>query len=325
MGNPAPNVQSVGAVATGTFLATVEVGSVEAAELLVKRGFQPALLNFAHGYNCGGGFEHAGGSQEEDIFRKTSLFLSIWPHRCSDDGPGVRKRWMWIGDYDKDLPRKEPFYPHAECGGIYSPYVGVVRKRNEATTCENLTTFSVITAAAQHVGREGPFKPKLLLEKARTVLWMAASQGHDSVVLGAFGCGCFSNPPNVVAETFRKLLSSGGEFENIFRMVVFGITGGPGNIRPFAERFPMLKAEALPSSDRLLLMRIGANANKADAQGMDAECTGDPGVSMSGLISEDEDADVELLYQTITGQETDAERDVVYKELDTEDRNSFPV
>ena len=31
-----------------------------------------AVLNFAHGYNCGGGFEHAAGSQEEAIFRSTS-------------------------------------------------------------------------------------------------------------------------------------------------------------------------------------------------------------------------------------------------------------
>merc|ERR1719265_1022052 len=83
----------------------MDMGSVDAVELLCKQGFRPALLNFAHGYNCGGGFEHAGGSQEEDIFRKTSLFLSLWPHRRSDDGPCVLKRGMWIVDYNEDLPR----------------------------------------------------------------------------------------------------------------------------------------------------------------------------------------------------------------------------
>merc|ERR1719454_2420976 len=107
---------------------SIGLGSVEASVLLTERGWSAALLNFAHGYNCGGGFEHAGGSQEEDIFRKTSLFLSLWPHRRVDDGPGVLKRGMWIGDYDEPLPRKEAFYPHTECGGVYSPHVRIVRK-----------------------------------------------------------------------------------------------------------------------------------------------------------------------------------------------------
>merc|ERR1719454_1993052 len=105
---------------------SIGLGSVEASVLLTERGWSAALLNFAHGYNCGGGFEHSGGSQEEDIFRKTSVFLSLWPHRRSDDGPGVLKRGLWIGDYDADLPRKEPYYGHSDAGGIYSPHVGVV-------------------------------------------------------------------------------------------------------------------------------------------------------------------------------------------------------
>merc|ERR1712008_140068 len=103
------------------------------------------------------------------------------------------------------------------------------------------------------------------------------------VVLGAFGCGYFNNPPNVVAETFRKLLSSGGEFENVFRMVVFGITGGRHNLRPFAERFPLLTAETLPSSERLLLMPLSANATRANGQGIDEECTEDLDVPLQGL------------------------------------------
>merc|ERR1719174_435753 len=106
---------------------TLDLDSIDAAVALCEHGFRPAVLNFAHGYNCGGGFEHASGSQEEDIFRKTSIFLSLWPHRRVDDGPGVLKRGHWIGSFDEVLPRKAAFYPHAECGGIYSPHVRVVR------------------------------------------------------------------------------------------------------------------------------------------------------------------------------------------------------
>lgn len=235
-------------------LVTIEKGSVETAALLCERGYRPALLSFAHGYNCGGGFEHAGGSQEEDIFRKTSLFLSLWPHRRSDDGPGVLRRGLWIGEFDEALTRKEPFYPHTDCGGIYSPHVSVVRdlisrRLVDAKSCESFQTFSVLTVAAQDVGFDPPFKHKLLVQKARTVLWMAASHGHDSVVLGAFGCGYFNNPPDAVAGAFEQLLGSGGEFENVFRVVAFGVIGG--NRESFAKRFPVVTQGDLPSARRI--------------------------------------------------------------------------
>ncbi|CAK9038453.1 unnamed protein product [Durusdinium trenchii] len=88
-------------------LVTFEGDTVSCARLLANSGLRVAMLNFAHGYNCGGGFEHAGGSQEEAIFRATSVFLSLWPHRRKDDGPGILKRGHWIGDFDEQLPRKE--------------------------------------------------------------------------------------------------------------------------------------------------------------------------------------------------------------------------
>lgn len=244
MQNPAPQIaQEATRSRAPTNIMTLANGSVEAAERLAKQGFRPALLNFAHGYNCGGGFEHASGSQEEDIFRKTSLFLSLWPHRRSDDGPGVRRRGMWIGDYDEELPRKEPYYEHTECGGIYSPHVCVVRDTSrggqllDPSSSKDLPTFAVLTVAAQNVMMERPFKPKLLMQKARTILWLAASRGHDSIVLGAFGCGYFNNPADCVAETFDILLRPGGEFANVFHTVVFAVI--LGNRLPFVKRFPL--------------------------------------------------------------------------------------
>lgn len=221
---------------------TMDMGTVDAAELLCRQGFRPAVLNFAHGYNCGGGFEHAGGSQEEDIFRKTSLFLSLWPHRRVDDGPGVLARGMWIGDFDEILDRKEAFYPHTECGGIYSPHVRLVCDLGVPGTplthrdVSSLPTCAVLTVAAQDCGREPPFRPELLREKLRTALWLAVQGKHDSVVLGAFGCGYFRNPPDVVAETCCRLLHE--EFAGAFRAVIFAIPGRfSGNYRAFAEFF----------------------------------------------------------------------------------------
>jgi hypothetical protein len=238
---PAPKVAHQGEATINTVLVTIQRDCVEAAQQLVQNGFCPALLNAAHGYNCGGVFD-TGESREADIFRKTSLFLSLWPHRRKDDGPGVQQRGMWIGEYDEILPRKEAFYEHTECGGIYSPCVCILRdarsELHDASAISSLPSFGVITVAAQDVGFVPPFQKDLLFEKARTMLWIAADKKHDSIVLGTFGCGYCGNPPEVVADTFKKLLGPGGEFEHIFRVVVFAVTGG--NVRPFAERFQMV-------------------------------------------------------------------------------------
>lgn len=222
----------------------IDEGTVEAAERLCKEGFRPAVMNFAHGYNCGGGFEHAGGSQEEDIFRNTSAFLSLWPHRRSDDGPGVLARGMWIGDFDDKLARKEPFYPHTEYAVIYSPHIRIVRSvglpgnpLESAEDINKLHIISLLTCAAQDCGRNPPFRQPLLKQKCRSILLTAANHGHEALVLGAFGCGYFRNPPSVVAATFKELLQ--GEFAEMFRKVVFAIPGSHnGNFKAFAGVFP---------------------------------------------------------------------------------------
>merc|ERR1719262_1578330 len=100
MQSPAPSCPTK-EVSGKPVVVTLNMGTVEAAAVLCEHHRCPAILNFAHSYNCGGGFEHAGGSQEEAIFRASSVFLSLWPHRRADDGPGVLKRGRWIGDYDE--------------------------------------------------------------------------------------------------------------------------------------------------------------------------------------------------------------------------------
>lgn len=273
MSEPAPKRMPPGPAAdeevrsSGPTCVTLNVGCNEAVHLLCQLGVRPAVLNFAHGYNCGGGFEHTGGSQEEAIFRASSIFLSLWPHRRAGDGPGVLKRGRWIGAYDGALPRKEPFYELAECGGVYSPHVRLVRDcaqpgnpLSQGGDVESLPTFAVLTAAAQDVSRDGCFEVDLLHEKARTVLHMAACNGHDTLVLGAFGCGYFRNPPSVVAEVFRELLC--GEFAAAFSRVVFAIPDRHGsNLTEFCTRFPMV-SDTQPAAKLDLVTRSKRQAEK---------------------------------------------------------------
>jgi len=67
----------------------------------------------------------------------------------------------------------------------------------------------------------------------------------DCLVLGAFGCGAFANPPNHMAELFKEVLLE-KEFIKKFKFIVFSIFedhnsnkrhNPNGNVLPFLEVF----------------------------------------------------------------------------------------
>jgi len=269
--NEAPRAPAEsGTSSSSTQTIYLQGGALDAIPLLAERNLSPVVLSFAHGYNCGGGFEHAGGSQEEFIWRASSIFLSLWPHRRRDDGPGVLARGMWIGDYDSKLPRAEAWYPHTEYGGIYSPQVKLLRRLDlprqpvvSLEDCAQAPSFAVLTVAAQDRNREPQFRPEGLVEKLRTTLYTACEKGHQSVILGAFGCGYFKNPPEVVAATIQDLLEK--EFKDKFRVVILAIPdlGGP-NRAAFEARFgsPILTRDLVA-----VLRRVEVEeTSKKDAQ-----------------------------------------------------------
>jgi hypothetical protein len=77
-----------------------------------------------------------------------------------------------------------------------------------------------------------------LAEKIRLTLTIAAHHGHDTLVLGALGCGAFNCPSRHVAELFRAELAR-PEFRYGFRLVVFAVLAegerGRANLRAFCE------------------------------------------------------------------------------------------
>ena len=77
--------------------------------------------------------------------------------------------------------------------------------------------------------------------KIRAILRIARENGQRALVLSAFGCGAFRNPPRHMAELFRDELAS-PEFRAAFDRIVFSVIDdhnarGEGNLRPFREVF----------------------------------------------------------------------------------------
>ena len=88
-------------------------------------------------------------------------------------------------------------------------------------------------------GGINPEGMEIMRNKIRTIYRIAASTGHDSIVLGAFGCGAFRLPCATVASIFKEVLQE-EEFNGQFKAIRFAILdkdGPNGKFAPFYEMF----------------------------------------------------------------------------------------
>ena len=66
-------------------------------------------------------------------------------------------------------------------------------------------------------------------------------KNDDSIVVGAFGCGAFQNPPKHIARLFHEVIDE-KEFKDKYKLIAFAILedhNSPrgGNLQPFIEEF----------------------------------------------------------------------------------------
>ncbi|GHU16623.1 hypothetical protein FACS1894163_06270 [Spirochaetia bacterium] len=226
-----------------TVFSVIEADCLETAELLLKSDFNPCVLNMASRQNPGGGVLNGAGAQEENVFRRTNLFVSLYQFASFAGQYGIKK-------HEKNYPLNQ------NTGGIYSPGITVFRSSENNGYSLLHKPFQVSFVSVPAINRPELEKTngqyfiiKSLVEptkeKIRTILRIVGSHGHDSLVLSAFGCGAFSNPPNHMALLFREVFTE-SEFVNRFKFVTFAIIDDhnawkdhnpTGNVQPFFEVF----------------------------------------------------------------------------------------
>ncbi|WP_394849129.1 TIGR02452 family protein [Pendulispora brunnea] len=204
------------------FEVTNESTLTAAARLAAGR---PAVLNFASAKNPGGGFLSGAHAQEESLARSSALYSCL------------AGRPMYA--YHQERPN--PLYSH---WAIYSPDVPVFRS-NEGPLREALYTCAFVTCPAVNAGAVQKNRPAdvsrilpIMRERVHRVLAIMAQKGHDTLVLGAWGCGVFGNDAADIALLFRQALDA--DFAKTFRHVVFAVLDGSPErrfIRPFEEHF----------------------------------------------------------------------------------------
>ena len=227
------------------FTQVVNQDCILALRDMVEQGFNPAVLNMASLYHPGGGVLQGSSAQEEELCRRSTLAISLYQFSL----PGGR-----YGDLADmvGVKRRAERYPMDNMyGGIYSPGITFFRGTQEegyALLDETFQAAVISVASLNYNPKHGhntldngniPEADKpILKEKIRTILRIGALKGHDSLVLGALGCGAFCTPPAQMARLFHQVMDE-PEFQGRFRKIVFAIIDGPSsnNFKPFSKEF----------------------------------------------------------------------------------------
>ena len=212
---------------------------------VAKQVENPLVLNMANAHHPGGGVETGSGAQEEHLFRSSNYFLSLYQYSGS-----LSKAYK--------IPKAKQSYPlNPTFGAVYSPLVTVFRGTEEEGYPLLDIPFKASFVAVPAINGPELFKnaegtylmskedEELTKQKIRTMLKIAKLHAHDTLVLSAFGCGAFCNPPSQIARLFHQVLRE-TPYKTAFMRIIFAIKDDhnackwynpEGNHLPFAQEF----------------------------------------------------------------------------------------
>ena len=248
-----------------TKFSVIEADCIETAQLLQNAGYNVCMLNMASGKRPGGGVIDGAGAQEENIFRRSNLFQSLY--QFVD----------YAHQYDVERNPENSYPLDLRTGGIYSKKVLIVRGSENNGYCflQNPFELSIVSVPAISCPELELYEGKYYIasnlierskEKIRTILRICGEHNHDCLVLSAFGCGAFTNPPHHIAKLFKEVFNE-NEFKDRFRLVVFAIIDDhnawrehnpEGNVLPFFREFDVKQ----PLGVDMMYENIGSDQQK---------------------------------------------------------------
>jgi uncharacterized protein (TIGR02452 family) len=174
------------------------IDTFDMAQEYVASGLHPLVLNMASEYKAGGGVANGKTAQEECLFRRSNAFMTH------------PKKW----------------YPLEKDEIIYSPEVYVIKDNNyDMMDRDDFFKVGMVAVAAlrkPYLNKDHYYdKDKtIMIQKIESIFEIALANNHDSLVLGALGCGVFLNPPLEVAKIFKQMIEKYGKH---FRRIGFAI------------------------------------------------------------------------------------------------------
>ena len=200
--------------------------SFEAASKYARAGKKVCVLNFASAVNPGGGVTQGASAQEECLCRCSTLY------------PCLNIEEMWKKFYEPHRAVRNPLY-NDDC--LYTPDVVVFKSDTafpermkeqdwyqvDVLTCAapNLREAMVEFVNSDTMKKSGKFENgrlyQLFSQRIERIFRIAAANGAEILILGAFGCGAFCNPPEVVAKAFKAVQEKYASYFETIEYAVF--------------------------------------------------------------------------------------------------------
>ena len=199
------------------------------------RTMKTCVLNFASASNPGGGVVNGSSAQEEALCRCSTLYFNLNTNE------------MWDGFYSPHRAARDPIHNDDI---IYTPRVMVFKSDTafpSALPEADWYELDVITCAAPNL-REHPSNSmnngdgdrriqlapdelrRLHEKRLSRILTVAAANGEEAIILGAFGCGAFRNDPKVVAAAAAAVIP---QYRMRFKVIEFAIYCRPGDTQNY--------------------------------------------------------------------------------------------
>lgn len=168
-------------------------------------GKKVAVLNYANNFHIGGA-PYSSGAQEESLCRCSTLLPCLQAMKI----PFYNKHYEQAHHHEIDFMGNDDL--------IYTPDVVVFKSDLRTDPVypqmlgqEEWYKVNVITCAAPQM-----FRAKILPEnyenairsRIKKILDIAAKENNEVVILGAWGCGAFKNPIEIVARLFVEQLKN---------------------------------------------------------------------------------------------------------------------
>ena len=199
------------------------------------RTMKTCVLNFASAGNPGGGVVNGSSAQEEALCRCSTLYFNLNTNE------------MWNGFYSPHRAAHDPIHND---DAIYTPRVTVFKDDTAFPTTLSESEWyevDVISCAAPNL-REYPSNSmnsgdgdrhiELSANELRAIherrlariLDIAAANGDEVVILGAFGCGAFRNDPNIVSAAAAAVVL---RYRTRFKVIEFAVFCRPNDTRNY--------------------------------------------------------------------------------------------
>ena len=183
-----------------------------------------AVLNMANQFYPGGGVTSGSAAQEENMWRRSTCALSIVEGDTHPNGSYTDSMSQLVGGQDSlvyldtttaRVCFKGPEQYHDDSDLLEVPLAGY-----DLLSEQDFFMFYELRSAAVDYSSGGTFDHDECRKRICAQLDTLKDKNVRHVVLGAFGCGAFKNPPEKVAEIYKQEL---GLRKESFDHVVFAI------------------------------------------------------------------------------------------------------